>query len=40
MPSDCRFLVFQLPVRHETGLAHRRTDGYGAAAIARVWMDT
>jgi peptide/nickel transport system substrate-binding protein len=39
MPYDSGFLVFQPHVRNATGLALRRTDGYGASAIARLWMD-
>jgi len=39
MPYDSGFLIFQPHVRNATGLALRRTDGYGASAIARVWMD-
>jgi len=39
MPYDSGFLVFQPHVRNATGLALRRTDGYGASAIARVWID-
>ena len=39
MPYDTGFLVFQPYVRNASALSLRRTDGYGSAAIARVWLD-
>ncbi len=39
MPYDNGFLVFQPHMRNGAALAIRRTDAYGAAAIARVWQD-
>src|SRR5713101_2303623 len=39
MPYDNGFLVFQPHVRNGAALALRRTDGYGASAIARLWLD-
>jgi ABC-type oligopeptide transport system substrate-binding subunit len=39
MPYDNGFLVFQPHLRNGAALALRRTDGYGASAIARVWSD-
>ena len=39
MPYDAGFLVFQPYVRNASALSLRRTDGYGSAAIARVWLD-
>jgi peptide/nickel transport system substrate-binding protein len=39
MPYDNGFLVFQPHMRNGAALALRRTDGYGAPAIARVWLD-
>jgi peptide/nickel transport system substrate-binding protein len=39
MPYDNGFLVFQPHVRNQAALALRRTDGYGASAIARLWLD-
>jgi peptide/nickel transport system substrate-binding protein len=39
MPYDNGFLVFQPHVRNGAALALRRTDGYGASAIARLWVD-
>jgi peptide/nickel transport system substrate-binding protein len=39
MPYDNVFLVFQPHMRNGAALAIRRTDAYGAAAIARVWQD-
>ena len=39
MPYDAGFLVFQPYVRNASTLSLRRTDGYGSAAIARVWLD-
>src|SRR3989441_2133950 len=39
MPYDNGFLVFQPHVRNMAALALRRTDGYGASAIARLWLD-
>jgi hypothetical protein len=39
MPYDAGFLVFQPSVRNASALSLRRTDGYGSAAIARVWLD-
>jgi peptide/nickel transport system substrate-binding protein len=40
MPYDNGFLNFQPPVRNGSAIALRRTDGYGASAIARLWLDT
>jgi peptide/nickel transport system substrate-binding protein len=39
MPYDAGFLVVQPHVRNASALSLRRTDGYGSAAIARVWLD-
>jgi len=39
MPYDSGFLVFQPHMRNGAALALRRTDGYGASALARVWQD-
>jgi hypothetical protein len=39
MPYDNGFLVFQPHLRNGAALALRRTDGYGASAISRVWGD-
>ena len=39
MPYDAGFLVFQPHVRNASALSLRRTDGYGSAAIARLWRD-
>jgi peptide/nickel transport system substrate-binding protein len=39
MPYDSGFLVFQPHLRNMAAVALRRTDGYGASAIARVWLD-
>jgi hypothetical protein len=39
MPYDAGFLVFQPYVRNASALSLRRTDGYGSAAIARLWLD-
>jgi peptide/nickel transport system substrate-binding protein len=39
MPADAGFLVVQPYVRNASALSLRRTDGYGSAAIARVWLD-
>jgi peptide/nickel transport system substrate-binding protein len=39
MPYDSGFLVFQPYVRNMAAPALRRTDGYGASAIARLWLD-
>ncbi|MGH7355690.1 MAG: ABC transporter substrate-binding protein [Candidatus Rokuibacteriota bacterium] len=39
MPYDNGFLVFQPHVRNGAALAIRRTDAYGAPAIARMWLD-
>jgi len=39
MPADAGFLVVQPSVRNASALSLRRTDGYGSAAIARVWLD-
>jgi peptide/nickel transport system substrate-binding protein len=39
MPYDSGFLVFQPQVRNMAAPALRRTDGYGASAIARLWLD-
>jgi peptide/nickel transport system substrate-binding protein len=39
MPYDAGFLVFQPHLRNMSALSLRRTDGYGASAIARLWLD-
>jgi hypothetical protein len=39
MPYDNGFLVFQPHLRNGAALALRRTDGYGASAIARLWSE-
>lgn len=39
MPYDNGFLNFQPQARNGAALALRRTDGYGASAIARLWLD-
>jgi peptide/nickel transport system substrate-binding protein len=39
MPYDNGFLNWQPPVRNFSAAALRRTDGYGASGIARVWLD-
>jgi peptide/nickel transport system substrate-binding protein len=39
MPYDSGFLVFQPHLRNMAAIALRRTDGYGASAISRVWLD-
>jgi peptide/nickel transport system substrate-binding protein len=39
MPYDNGFLNWQPHVRNFSAPALRRTDGYGASAIARVWLD-
>jgi peptide/nickel transport system substrate-binding protein len=39
MPYDNGFLLFQPHMQNGAALAIRRTDAYGAAAIARVWQD-
>jgi peptide/nickel transport system substrate-binding protein len=39
MPYDSGFVNFQPHVRNASALALRRTDGYGASAFARVWLD-
>jgi peptide/nickel transport system substrate-binding protein len=37
MPYDNGFVTVQPNVRNATSLALRRTDGYGASAISRIW---
>jgi peptide/nickel transport system substrate-binding protein len=39
MPYDNGFLNFQPEIRNGAALALRRTDGYGASAISRLWLD-
>ena len=39
MPYDGGFLMFQPHMRNVGSLAMRRTDGYGASTIARIWSD-
>ena len=39
MPYSNGFMVFQPHVRNFASAALRRTDGYGASTIARVWME-
>ncbi len=39
MPYDNGFVVTQPHVRNAASGALRRTDGYGASAIAQVWLD-
>jgi peptide/nickel transport system substrate-binding protein len=39
MPYDSGFLNFQPTIRNGAALALRRTDGYGASAISRLWVD-
>jgi peptide/nickel transport system substrate-binding protein len=39
MPYDGGFLNFQPTIRNGAALALRRTDGYGASAIGRLWID-
>ncbi len=39
MPYDAGFLVFQPHLRNVGALAMRRTDGYGASTLARLWSD-
>jgi len=39
MPYDNGFMVFQPHVRNGAAIALRRTDGYGASHIGRVWQD-
>jgi peptide/nickel transport system substrate-binding protein len=39
MPYDAGFLIFQPHVRNAAAGVLRRTDGYGASAIARAWLD-
>ena len=39
MPYDAGFLIFQPHVRNMAALSLRRTDGYGASTIARLWLD-
>jgi hypothetical protein len=39
MPYDNGFMVFQPHLRNQAALALRRTDGYGASTIGRVWLD-
>ena len=39
MPYDSGFMNYQPHVRNASALALRRTDGYGASAFARVWLD-
>jgi peptide/nickel transport system substrate-binding protein len=39
MPYDSGFVISQPHVRNAASGILRRTDGYGASAIARVWLD-
>jgi peptide/nickel transport system substrate-binding protein len=39
MPYDNGFLNFQPEIRNAAALALRRTDGYGASAVSRLWLD-
>jgi ABC-type transport system substrate-binding protein len=39
MPYDGGFLIWQPHLRNVDPLAMRRTDGYGASTLARVWAD-
>jgi len=39
MPYDSGFVITQPHVRNASSGIIRRTDGYGASAIARVWLD-
>jgi ABC-type transport system substrate-binding protein len=39
MPYDSGFVLTQPHVRNAASGILRRTDGYGASAIARVWLD-
>jgi hypothetical protein len=39
MPYDAGFVLTQPHVRNAASGILRRTDGYGASAIARVWLD-
>src|SRR5262245_51415616 len=39
MPYDSGFVITQPHIRNASSGIIRRTDGYGASAIARVWLD-
>jgi peptide/nickel transport system substrate-binding protein len=39
MPYDSGFVITQSHIRNASSGIIRRTDGYGASAIARVWLD-
>ena len=39
MPYDAGFLIFQPHMRNIGALAMRRTDGYGASTVARIWSE-
>jgi hypothetical protein len=39
MPADAGFVITQPLVRNMASGALRRTDGYGAPALARAWLD-
>ena len=39
MPYDPGFLIFQPHMRNIGALAMRRTDGYGASTVARIWSE-
>jgi peptide/nickel transport system substrate-binding protein len=39
MPYDAGFLIFQPHVRNAAAGILRRSDGYGASALARAWLD-
>jgi len=39
MPYDSGFVITQPHVRNSSSGALRRTDGYGAPAFARAWLD-
>ena len=39
MPYDGGFLLFQPHLRNIGALAMRRTDGYGASTVARIWSE-
>jgi peptide/nickel transport system substrate-binding protein len=39
MPYDSGFLIFQPHVRNAAAGILRRSDGYGASALARAWLD-
>jgi len=39
MPYDAGFLIWQPQLRNVGSLAMRRSDGYGASTLARLWID-